>query len=485
MKTSLRSLVFFALLFIPMVKTIAQCTVSNIVIQNVTPINATINSCTVKFDITFNIADNSGNKFIFIHTWLQADYPNYFKCVNGQPTVNGSIKAPGASDLVKSVLNIGLNNLGAKPIALSTYPPAPSVMLAVMDSTTKVVLPDGSANITLYGVVTTAPIACTTPVVVVADLWSSQSANAQRAHCVNCGIRYSAGFLNVFGIVNCITSKYVGTISNNTNIPINGVYEVYADVNNDGYFTPVTDTLLNQETNFAVAGNGTITITGDVSKSNVNQNIFIVITQKSGAATDAKRVVLFISTICFQAPLPVTFLSFNASRSNAFDVQLSWQTSLEINNKGFYIERNVGNGVWTPAGFVASQALNGNANNTLSYVYKDANTTKGITQYRIQQIDLDGRSKYSEIRAVKGDAQNKKTIIYPNPSVNGRVQILFDASTSPRNIILTDVDGKLIKEWKAILGNTLQIENLNKGIYILKVVLGQTGIQTVEKIIVL
>lgn len=485
MKAFLQTLILVVITSITTINATAQCTVSNIVIQNITTVNSTPNSCTVKFDVTFNIEDNNGNKFIFIHAWLQNDYPNYFQCVNGQTSINGSIKAPGASDLTKSVLNIGLDNLGATPIVLTSYPPAPSVILSAMDSARKVVLPDGSANITLYGVVTTAPIACTPTAVVVADLWSSQSASAQRAHCVNCGIRYSTGFLNVTGIVNCINQTYIGTIANNTNIAIGGGYEVFADVNGDGYFTPVTDTLLRASTNFSVGGNATINITGTVPLSNVNEDVFVVITQQTGVALDAKRVFLFASTQCAQGPLPVIFLSFKANRANAFDVQLSWQTSLEVNNKGFYIERNNGNGKWTPAGFVATQALNGNANTELSYVYKDANTNKGITQYRIQQIDLDGISKFSEIRAVKGDAQNKKTIIYPNPSVNGRVNLLFDVSASPRNIILTDAEGRILKEWKSISGNTLQIENLNKGIYLLKVFIAETGIQTVEKIIVL
>ena len=423
MKTLLNSFLFVALLAAGIQKSNAQCTVSNIVIQNVTVIGSTSNSCTVKFDVTFNIENNSGNKFIFIHAWLQNDYPNYFKCVNGQSTINGSIKAPDAGDLGNEFLNIGLNNDGATPIALTTYPPDASVQMAVMDAVTKVVLPDGSANITLQGVIATSPVSCTTPVVVVADLWSSQSSSAQRAHCVNCGIRYSAGYLTVFGVVNCVTLTYGGTISNNTSIPIDGYYRVFADVNGDGYFTPATDTLIRSSTNFTVAANGTTAITGAVPPQNINQNVFIVITQTSGAASGASRVDLFRSAQC--ATLPVSFRSMNATRTSRSNVLLQWETVTEINNSGFSVQRNAGNNNWQTVSFIPTLAIGGNSGSALTYTFNDDNSNKGITQYRIKQVDLDGRSLFSDTRSVRGDGQKNKIILYPNPSADGNLNIVF------------------------------------------------------------
>ena len=183
MKTVLRTFLFSSVLLLSTKTTKAQCTVSNIVVQNISLVASTPTSCTAKFDVTFNIENNNGNKFIFIHVWLQDDYPNYFQCVNGQSTINGSIRAPEAADLGNS-FNIGLNNEDTAITAMTTYPPDASVPLASMDSLKRVLLPDGSANITLYGVLITTPFACR-PLVVVADLWSSQASNAQRAHCVD------------------------------------------------------------------------------------------------------------------------------------------------------------------------------------------------------------------------------------------------------------------------------------------------------------
>ncbi len=482
MKTFLLSFLFIAFMAVSTQKSMAQCTVSNIVIQNAVVTSSTSTSCTAKFDVTFNIENNSGNKFIFIHAWLQADYPNYFQCVNGQSTINGSIDAPDAADLENEFLNIGLNNEGATPIVLSTYPPDGSVTLTTIDEASKEVLPDGSANIILKGVTVVLPVPCTMPIVIVADLWSSQSASAQRAHCVNCGIRNSSGYLSVFGVVNCITLNYSGSITNNTSTAIDGYYRVFADVNSDGYFTPANDTLIQSSTNFTVAANGSLAISGAVPPQNVNQNVFIVITQTSGAASGASRVILFRSAQC--GTLPVTFGSLTANRISSSNVVLQWETELEMNNSGFAIERMMGNNKWMQIGFIPSAAFGGNSNSKLNYAYTDLNTNKGVTQYRIRQVDLDGRALFSDVKLVRGDVQKGKIILYPNPSSDGSVNVAFENREAIRDITLTDMFGRIVKQWQGTNGTTLRIENLIPGIYMIRVVERETGTQSIERIVI-
>ncbi len=483
MKTIVRLFLIPAFLLLATAKSNSQCTVSDILIQNVKVISSTASSCTFKFDVTFNIENNNGNKMIFIHVWLQPDYPNYFKCENGQTTLNGSIAAPEAADLGNSFLNIGLDNDAVNPIPLSTYPPDASVPLASIDSTKKVVLPDGSANITLYGVLGTSPVACGTPGVIVADLWASQSAAAQRAHCVNCGLRTAGGYLTTAGFVNCATLTFNGSITNNTGTTLDGYYQVYADVNGDGYLTPVIDTILQNNTAFSVAAGGFVTVTGPVPAANINQNIFIVTTLTTGNAAGASRVNLFRSTFCILNPLPVTFNLFNATRSNRSNVSVIWETSTEINNTGFSIERNNGNG-WEIVHFVPSLAAGGNSNDILRYSFVDNNSNAGISQYRIKQIDLDGAFKLSEIRVVRGELQTSKIIIYPNPSINGRVNVAMEDRMGIRNIILTDINGRIMRQWNGLTSNTLTIENLTSGVYLLRVTEKETGLQSVQKIVV-
>jgi len=480
MKTVLRSMLFIALLGLSAEKITAQCTVSDIVIQNVSIGGSTPTTCTVTFDASFTIENNNGNKYIFIHAWLQQDYPNYFHCVNGQTTLPGAIQAPKASDLGSEFLTIGINNDVMPPQLLTTYTPDPSVPVTPVASITRTVLANGSAVFTLHGITVTIPVPCGTPVVVVADLWSSQSAHAQVAHCVNCGIRYGTGYVRVTGLANCSNLTYSATITNNTGAAINGTYAVYADVNGDGVFTSGVDVQITSSTAFNVAaGIGSTTpISGSIPSANLGQDLFIRLTMGAGI----QNVVLIPSTQC--APLPVTFKSFTATRTNRSTVSLKWETVTEINNSGFAIQRNMGNNEWQTVTFINSQAQAGNSNSLLTYTYTDMNGSKGITQYRIKQVDLDNKAKFSEIRAVRGDGQDSRTIVYPTPSADGRVNVIFNEKNGTRDIILTDMYGRTIRQWNGITGNTIQIDNLSKGMYSLRIVTRETGEQVMEKVMV-
>ncbi|OSZ80022.1 hypothetical protein CAP36_01795 [Chitinophagaceae bacterium IBVUCB2] len=180
------------------------------------------------------------------------------------------------------------------------------------------------------------------------------------------------------------------------------------------------------------------------------------------------------------APLPVTFSSFSASRVNT-SVQLKWETTTEINNSGFTIERNTGS-TWEKVAVVASKSADGNSTEKLSYQYTDINTTKGMSQYRIKQTDFDGQSKYSEVRAIRGQDQVAKTTVYPNPAVDGRVNVVF-ADASARNIVLVDMAGRTIKQWNKYTGNSLQVSDVAPGMYSIRISNLETGDIASEKLI--
>jgi hypothetical protein len=485
MKTCLRALLFTAIISLSLsTVSFSQCTISNIVIQNTSVVSSGTNSCTVRFDASFNIENNNGNKFIFIHAWLMQDYPNYFDCVNGHSSHNGTIHAPKSADLGNEFMNIGINNNVDPPTIITTYPPDPSVPMTTVGGLTRIVNPDGSATFILTGITVTIPAPCGTPEVIVADLWSSQSAQAQNAHCVNCGILYSAGYVSLTGLANCATLTYNATVTNHTSSALSGYYRVYADINGDGYFTPAIDTLIQDTTSFSVgAGAGTTSsISGPIPAANRNQDLFILLTQTSGSASGASTVVLIPSTSC--AALPVTFQSFRATRMNSTMVNVTWETATEINNSGFAILRNTG-GNWEFVAFVPTMAVNGNSNSTLTYSFTDRNNYRGLSQYRIRQVDIDGKMKYTDIRTVRGDADASKVLVYPNPSNNGQVTVVFDDRDGLRDVNLTDNSGRMIQQWKGLSGNTLQVENLRGGIYTLRIMLRETGDLKVEKIVIL
>jgi len=184
-----------------------------------------------------------------------------------------------------------------------------------------------------------------------------------------------------------------------------------------------------------------------------------------------------------QAPLPVAFGAFSANRTNSV-VALKWTTATESNNLGFEIQRLIGSGSWQTISFVATQAAQGNSASDLIYTFTDMNQTKGISQYRIKQIDIDKRSKYSEIRAVRGENQKGKTIVYPNPSSDGKVNIVFDDASGIRDISLMDMNGRVIKQMKGVTNNNIVFDNLTAGIYTVRIVNNETSEQEVQKFVV-
>ena len=203
-----------------------------------------------------------------------------------------------------------------------------------------------------------------------------------------------------------------------------------------------------------------------------------------GNNSEFRFLISYNGTPCGeQGALPVSFRAFTASRSNSV-VALKWTTAMESNNLGFEIQRLTGNGTWQTLSFITTQAVAGNSSSDLTYTFNDLNQTKGISQYRIKQIDIDKRSKFSEIRAVRGDGQKGKTIIYPNPSSDGKVNIIFEDVNGIRDISVSDITGRVVKQLKGITTNNIIVDNLTGGIYTVRIVNNETSEQEVQKFVV-
>ena len=186
-----------------------------------------------------------------------------------------------------------------------------------------------------------------------------------------------------------------------------------------------------------------------------------------------------------QTPLPVYLKSFAAERYlRTSTVNLKWTTSSEMNNTGFEIEVNRSGDNWESIGFVATQAINGNSSSDLNYSFSHINTEKLMTQYRIRQIDRDGKMKYSDIRSVRGMEQKGGVVVYPNPSSDGRINIVFEEGNGIRDIAVQDMSGRIVKRITGVVNNNIQIENLTAGIYTLQIFERATGEHSVQKIVI-
>jgi len=84
---------------------------------------------------------------------------------------------------------------------------------------------------------------------------------------------------------------------------------------------------------------------------------------------------------------------------------------------------------------------------------------------------------------VRAVGQKGKTIVYPNPSTDGRVNVVFNDLNTTRDVSISDLNGRIIRTWKGVVNN-IQIDNLSAGFYTIRIIDTETGEQTVEKIVV-
>jgi hypothetical protein len=207
-------------------------------------------------------------------------------------------------------------------------------------------------------------------------------------------------------------------------------------------------------------------------------NLFDIWVVAKAMGIDNSNAII-ITNSC--APLPVIFKSFTAIR-NQSGVLLRWTTASEQNNRGFAVERNT-TGSWQEISFVPSLSNGGSSDIPLNYQYNDVNTEKGLTQYRLRQVDFGQQSKYSNIVSVRGENQPGKIIVYPTPS-DGSVNIVFENPDVARDVLLTDMAGRTINQWRGLTVNNISIDNLQTGMYLLRVITIETREQQVEKIVV-
>lgn len=149
-----------------------------------------------------------------------------------------------------------------------------------------------------------------------------------------------------------------------------------------------------------------------------------------------------------QAGLPVELLAFEAVRRTADEVDLNWSTAVEINNRGFEVERMLDSETtFTNIGFVEG---NGTSTQTNYYHFLDENSYRGISYYRLKQIDFDGSIDYSPTRSVRGLVMQAGVAVtsFPNP-VDDIVYVRFGEipSTVKNSIIqITDMTGRVLHQ---------------------------------------
>ncbi|WAC14830.1 T9SS type A sorting domain-containing protein [Dyadobacter pollutisoli] len=156
--------------------------------------------------------------------------------------------------------------------------------------------------------------------------------------------------------------------------------------------------------------------------------------------------------------LPVTLVRFTAKKQDN-SVKLDWQTSEEIDNQGFEVERRLDSGMWEKVGFVDG---NGTTKENNTYSFLDLLPLHGMNYYRLRQLDFDGKVELSRIVGVKMDS-GKLLKIYPNPTTG-----IINIEGTQSNIRILDILGRPVMTG-TIVNQKLDVSHLPGGFYILSV----------------
>lgn len=165
--------------------------------------------------------------------------------------------------------------------------------------------------------------------------------------------------------------------------------------------------------------------------------------------------------------LPVELVRFEGEIEEGF-VQLSWETSSEINNDYFVIEKSFDGVSFNEVGKVHG---NGNSTVTNQYYFTDF-SNKGTAFYRLKQIDFDGAFEYSSIIKVTSLNNPKELIVFPNPMTRG--QLMTISFKEANEVRLFDSNGSIVYMKNIGMGNHVffSTSSLAPGNYIAQVISG-------------
>lgn len=178
-------------------------------------------------------------------------------------------------------------------------------------------------------------------------------------------------------------------------------------------------------------------------------------------------------------PLPVKLGHF-AARRNGEDVQVSWSTYAERNNKGFELYVSDGaTGNWT----LLTTLAGNNTAGTKQYTYMHKQAGKQSLAYYLKQTDLDG-STYSTPQVVVPplpEAATSQALFYTIPQDNQQLRVMIGNNETMSQLWVYNQRGQLVKSIGPVQSSgMIDLSDLPAGIYYLHGLV--SGQQQVSKV---
>jgi hypothetical protein len=175
--------------------------------------------------------------------------------------------------------------------------------------------------------------------------------------------------------------------------------------------------------------------------------------------------------------LPLNLLNFSAMLKSE-KVNLSWTTTEQIDFSHFVVQRSTDGKNFKDVMTMMTDATVSSSINQYGYNDNISSVNSTVVYYRLQMVDNDGSYKYSPIRLVRLNADNKVQIqAFPNPVVNElRVMIPANWQEKTTTYEIYSSNGLLVSRTKvasAAQVQQLNVQSLGSGNYIIRVTNGQ------------
>ena len=166
--------------------------------------------------------------------------------------------------------------------------------------------------------------------------------------------------------------------------------------------------------------------------------------------------------------LPIELTTFRAEQDNSL-VRLNWVTESEINNDHFNIQRSSDGDHF---GTIATVSGMGTTQSPTFYEHVDHEPLLGINYYRLQQVDHDGTSSFSDVVSVTFNSNGVSVSApYPNPTTDGVSINVYSSVPGAMTSSLIDATGRVLETQELALSGNQQLDfdlsTYPKGLYMI------------------
>lgn len=164
------------------------------------------------------------------------------------------------------------------------------------------------------------------------------------------------------------------------------------------------------------------------------------------------------------ATVPVAFTGISAIRNSEKDIAVNWTVDQEINISTYVLERSVDGRDFN---LVTEKPAIQNQGGRASYNHLDDQASPNEYFYRVKAYSRNGHFQYSNIARVAPVKASPSISVYPNPVVDGNMQVRFQNLPKGRYMLqLSNKSGQVVDKSSVNIEHTVQVLSVKPGSHI-------------------